>query len=72
MEATINEITKKLKTAPQEILDRILHYLNTVDSSNDAELPSWQKDLLDKRLKDIDNPELIHPIDQLYTFLDAD
>jgi len=72
MEATINEITKKLKTAPQEILDRILDYLNTVDSLHKSELPKWQKDLLDKRLNDIDNPEFIHPIDKLYTFLDAD
>ncbi|MBA3986541.1 MAG: hypothetical protein H0X63_08230 [Flavobacteriales bacterium] len=72
MEATISEITKKLKTAPQEILDRILHYLNTVDSLRDGELPLWQKELLDKRLNDIDNPECIHPIDKLYTFLNAD
>jgi hypothetical protein len=72
MDATVSEITKKLKNAPQEILDKILHYLNTLDSLSDAELPLWQKELLDKRLKDIDNPELIHPIDQLYTFLDAD
>jgi len=72
MEATVSQITKKLKSAPQEVLETILHYLNTLDKSQSQEIPGWQKKLIDQRLNDLDNPELIHPIDELYTYLDAD
>ncbi len=72
MDATVSQITKKLKDVPQEVLEIILHYLNTLDKDKRMELPAWQKELIDQRLQDLDNPEVIHPIDELYTFLDAD
>ena len=45
------------------------HYPN-LESIND-ELPKWQKDILDIRLSDLDNPDKIEPIDALYKALDS-
>ena len=33
----------------------------------DKELPQWQKDILDTRLADINNPDKFEPIDALFT-----
>lgn len=36
------------------------------------DLPQWQRDMLDKRLKEIaNNPERLRPIEELYEELDA-
>ena len=45
------------------------HYPN-LENIND-ELPQWQKDVLDIRLSDLDNPVKIEPIDELYKVLDS-
>lgn len=36
----------------------------------DYELPQWQKDILDERIKDLDNPEILQPIEKLLNSLD--
>jgi len=36
------------------------------------ELPQWQKDLLDVRLADLENPDKLEPIDELFKVLDAE
>jgi hypothetical protein len=36
------------------------------------ELPQWQKDILDVRLADLNNPDKLEPIDELYKVLDAE
>jgi len=36
----------------------------------DYELPQWQKDILNERIKDLDNPQLLHPIEELLNSLD--
>lgn len=36
----------------------------------DDELPQWQKDALDMRLADLNNPNQLEPIDNLFKTLD--
>lgn len=39
----------------------------------DKDIPKWQKDILDQRLKDIkDDPEQLLPIDKLFDVLDRE
>ena len=39
----------------------------------EGELPQWQKDLIDARLKEIaDDPSCLHPIEDLFNDLDND
>lgn len=38
----------------------------------DDELPQWQKDILDIRLNDLDNPEKIKSIENLFEILDQE
>jgi hypothetical protein len=41
--------------------------------SIEGDLPQWQKDLIDVRLKKIaDNPECLRPIEELFEELDRD
>ncbi len=43
------------------------------DSHDKSDLPQWQKDLLDARMKRIkDDPTSLHPIKQLFEELDRD
>lgn len=35
-----------------------------------GELPQWQKDILDQRLKDLENESNLKPIDELLDLLD--
>lgn len=38
----------------------------------DQQLPQWQKDILDSRLADLDNPNNLGPIDELLRVLDSE
>lgn len=38
----------------------------------DDELPQWQKDALDMRLADLNNPNQLEPIDELFKTLDSE
>ena len=36
------------------------------------EIPQWQKDILDVRLSDLNNPDKFEPIEELFKVLDAE
>jgi hypothetical protein len=38
----------------------------------DQDLPQWQKDILDSRLADLNNPNKLEPIAELFKVLDAE
>jgi hypothetical protein len=39
----------------------------------ESELPQWQKDIIDKNLKEIaDNPQCLRPIEELFNELDSE
>jgi hypothetical protein len=38
----------------------------------DQDLPQWQKDILDIRLADLNNPDKLEPIDELFKALDSE
>ena len=41
--------------------------------SIEGELPQWQKDIMNKNLKEIaDNPQCLHPIEELFEELDKE
>lgn len=51
MQATIDIINKRLKNAPQEVLDQLLGYLDGITSENNTSIPQWQQDLILERKK---------------------
>ena len=51
MQATINIINKRLENAPQEVLDRLLGYLDAITSESSDTIPQWQQDLVLDRKK---------------------
>jgi hypothetical protein len=51
MHATVNLINERLKNAPQEVLDRLLGYLDAITSENDNSIPSWQQNIILERKK---------------------
>ncbi len=60
MHATVNLINERLKNAPQEVLDRLLGYLDAITSENDNSIPQWQQDLVLKRIKNSKEEDLIN------------
>ena len=73
MHVTINQITERLKTAPQEVLDRLMGYLDGITiHENTSDIPQWHKEILDVRLAEINNPEKLEPIEELFKSLDTD
>jgi len=50
MQATINIINKRLENAPQEVLDRLLGYLDAITEASNT-IPQWQQDLVLERKK---------------------
>jgi len=42
-----------------------------LDKEND-DIPQWQKDILDIRIKDLDNPEKLKPVKSLLDILDQE
>jgi hypothetical protein len=63
MQATIQLINQRLKNAPQEVLDRLLAYLDGITSENSNSIPQWQQDLVLDRKK-IKEEEYL-PLDDL-------
>ena len=51
MQATLNLINKRLENAPQEVLDRLLGYLDAISSEAENTVPQWQQDLILERKK---------------------
>jgi hypothetical protein len=46
------------------------NYPNIEKINND--IPQWQKDILDERLADLNNPDKFEPIEELFKVLDAE
>jgi hypothetical protein len=46
------------------------NYPNIEKVNND--IPQWQKDILDLRLEDLNNPDKFEPIEELFKVLDAE
>ena len=46
--------------------------LQNEEAQNSIELPKWQKAILDIRLADLNNPDKLEPIDELFKVLDAE
>ena len=51
MQATINIINKSLENAPQEVLDRLLGYLDAISGEAINTIPQWQQELVLDRKK---------------------
>jgi hypothetical protein len=51
MQASINLINERLKNAPQEVLDRLLGYLDAISNDYTYDIPQWQQELVFERKK---------------------
>lgn len=56
---------------PIEDWENIKKHYPTIENI-DQELPQWQKDILDIRLADMNNPDKLESIDELFKVLDAE
>ncbi|MFA7444984.1 MAG: addiction module component CHP02574 family protein [Flavobacteriaceae bacterium] len=56
---------------PIEDWENIKKNYPDIENTND-EFPQWQKDILDLRLADLNNPEKIKPIENLFEVLDQE
>ena len=57
---------------PIEEWNNIRHEYPGIDAI-ESDLPQWQKDIIDKNLKEIaDNPQCLRPIEELFKELDND
>jgi hypothetical protein len=60
MHATVNLINERLKNAPQEVLDRLLGYLDAITSENDNSIPKEHKNLVLDRMKNSKEEDLLN------------
>ena len=56
---------------PKEDWENIKKHYPNIEKVK-QELPQWQKDILDVRLADLNNPDKLEPIDELFKVLDAE
>lgn len=56
---------------PIEDFENIKKYYPNIEKV-DEELPQWQKDILDIRLADLNNPDKLESISELFKALDAE
>lgn len=74
MKAQIIQDNKGLPTGvfiPIEDWENIKKHYPNIEKI-DQELPQWQKDILDIRLADLNNPDELEPIDELFKVLDTE
>ena len=69
MQSTLEEINNRLKDAPQELLDRVMGYLDAL--TFDITIPEWQKNEVLRRLKEYENnPDLALDADKVMEALE--
>jgi hypothetical protein len=66
MQASVELINQRIKNAPQEVLDQLLGYLDTLIDEYPDEIPKWQKDeVLERRKTKNDDYLALEAIDKV-------
>ena len=67
MNITVEQLTEKLKTLPENILERVWGYIDGLSEEDiDLEIPEWQKNEVRERIAEYErNPESAHDWDDV-------
>lgn len=74
MNATVEQISEKIKVLPQEFLDRILGYIDALSENNKGnEIPEWQKNEVRERITEYKrNPRSAQDFDEAMNDIERD
>lgn len=74
MNATVEQISEKIKVLPQEFLDRILVYIDALSENNKGdEIPEWQKNEVRERITEYKrNPRSAQDFDEAMNDIERD
>lgn len=74
MNVTIEQLTEKLKTLPDNFLERIWGYIDGLsEEETDLEIPEWQKNEVRERIEEYKkNPDSLVDIDDVFSEIDRE
>ena len=73
MNVTIEQLTEKLKTLPDNFLERIWGYIDGLsEEETDLEIPEWQKNEVRERIEEYKrNPDSLIDMDDVFSESDT-
>ena len=74
MNVTVEQITEKLKTLPENFLERVWGYIDGLSEEEiDLEIPEWQKNEVRERIEKYKrNPDSLTDIDDVFSDIDRE
>ena len=74
MNVTVEQLTEKLKTLPENFLERIWEYIDGLSEEQiDLELPEWQKNEVKERIEEYKrNPDSLIDIEDIFKETEKD
>jgi len=74
MNVTIEQLTEKLKTLPENILERVWGYIDGLSEEDvDLEIPEWQKNEVRERIEEYKrNPDSLIDMDNVFSEIDRE
>lgn len=73
MNVTVEQLTEKLKTLPENFLERVWGYIDGLSEQIDLEIPEWQKNEVRERIKEYKrNPDSLIDMDDVFSEIDRE
>ena len=72
MNVTVEQLTEKLKTLPENFLERVWGYIDGLSEEGmDLEIPEWQKNEVRERIEEYQrNPNSLIDMDDVFSEID--
>lgn len=73
MNVTVEQLTEKLKTLPENVLERVWGYIDGLSEQIDLEIPEWQKNEVRERIEEYKrNPDSLIDMDDVFSEIDRE
>ena len=73
MNVTVEQLTEKLKTLPENFLERVWGYIDGLLEEIDPEIPEWQKNEVRERIEEYKrNPNSLIDMDDVFSEIDRE
>lgn len=73
MNVTVEQLTEKLKTLPENFLERVWGYIDGLSEQIDLEIPEWQKNEVRERIEEYKrNPDSLIDMDDVFSEIDRE
>lgn len=74
MNVTVEQLTEKLKTLPENFLERVWGYIDGLSEEEiDLEIPEWQKNEVRERIEEYKrNPDSLIDMDDVFSEIDRE